>query len=39
MVRPVAVDSSGAEISGVSVAPNLVRVAMNVVAGAGGATR
>jgi YbbR domain-containing protein len=35
MVRPVAVDSSGAEISGVAVAPNLVRVAMDVVAGTG----
>jgi|HubBroStandDraft_2_1064218.scaffolds.fasta_scaffold01565_3 YbbR domain-containing protein len=35
MVRPVAVDASGAEVSGLSVAPNLVRVQMRFVAGAG----
>jgi len=35
MVRAVAVNSSGAEVSGLSVAPNLVRVVMQSVAGAG----
>jgi YbbR domain-containing protein len=33
MVRPIAVDSSGGELSGISVTPNLVRVQMRVVAG------
>ena len=33
MVRPVAVDASGAELAGVAVAPELVRVQMHVVAG------
>ena len=35
MVRPVAVDSSGAELSGLTVAPNLVRVQVRFVAGSG----
>jgi YbbR domain-containing protein len=35
MVRPVAVDASGAEIPGLSVAPNLVRVQLRFVSGAG----
>jgi YbbR domain-containing protein len=35
MVRPVAVDASGAELAGVAVTPNLVRVQMHVVAGTG----
>ncbi|HYL27794.1 MAG TPA: hypothetical protein VEW74_08150 [Candidatus Nitrosotalea sp.] len=35
MVRPVAVDASGAEIPGLSVAPNLVRVQMHFGAGSG----
>jgi YbbR domain-containing protein len=35
MVRPVAVDASGAEVSGITVAPNLVRVEMQAVAGTG----
>lgn len=35
MVRAVAVNSSGAEVSGLSVAPNLVRVVMQSVAGTG----
>ncbi len=35
MVRAVAVNSSGAEVSGLSVAPNLVRVEMRSVAGTG----
>jgi hypothetical protein len=35
MVRPVAVGSSGTEIAGVSVAPNLVRVQAHFVAGTG----
>jgi len=35
MVRPVAVDASGAELEGVAVTPNLVRVQMHVVAGTG----
>ena len=33
MVRPIAVDSSGAELSGLSVAPNLVRAKVRFVAG------
>ena len=33
MVRPIAVDSSGAELSGLSVAPNLVRAQVRFVAG------
>jgi len=37
MVRPVAVDASGAEIAGLTVTPNLVRVQMQVVAGSGAA--
>ncbi len=35
MVRPVAVDATGAEIAGLTVAPNLVRVQMAVAAGSG----
>jgi YbbR domain-containing protein len=35
MVRPIPVDASGAELSGLSVAPNLVRVQMQFVAGTG----
>ncbi|MBV8344365.1 MAG: hypothetical protein JO190_05125 [Candidatus Eremiobacteraeota bacterium] len=35
MVHAVAVDSSGAEVSGLSVAPNLVRVVIRSVAGTG----
>jgi len=35
MVRPVAVDAAGAELSGLTVAPNLVRVQIRFVAGAG----
>jgi YbbR domain-containing protein len=38
MVRPIPVDASGAELSGLSVAPNLVRVQTRFVAGTG-ATR
>lgn len=34
MVRPVAVDSLGAEVSGVQVAPNLARVQIHFIAGA-----
>jgi YbbR domain-containing protein len=37
MVRPIAVDSSGSELNGLSVTPNLVRVQMRVVAGSGAA--
>jgi YbbR domain-containing protein len=33
MVRPVAIDSSGSELPGISVTPNLVRVQMRVVVG------
>jgi len=33
MVRPIAVDSSGAEIAGLSVVPNLVRIQMHFTAG------
>ncbi len=33
MVRPAAVDSSGAELAGISVAPNLVRVEIRFLAG------
>ena len=33
MVRPIAIDSSGSALSGLSVTPNLVRVQMRVVAG------
>lgn len=39
MVRPVAVDASGAELSGLSVSPNLVRVQTHFVAGRGAAER
>lgn len=35
MVRPIPVDGLGAEVSGLSVAPNLVRVQMHFVAGSG----
>jgi YbbR domain-containing protein len=35
MVRPIAVDSSGSELTGLSVTPNLVRVQMRVVTGSG----
>jgi YbbR domain-containing protein len=35
MVRPIAVDAAGAELEGVAVTPNLVRVQMHVVAGTG----
>jgi YbbR domain-containing protein len=35
MVRPIPVDSSGAELTGLSVAPNLVRVQTHFVAGTG----
>jgi hypothetical protein len=35
MVRAVAVDSSGTEVSGLSVTPNLVRVEVHFVAGSG----
>jgi YbbR domain-containing protein len=34
MVRPIAVDSSGTELSGLTVAPNLVRVQVRFIAGA-----
>jgi hypothetical protein len=34
MVRPVAVNASGMELTGLSVSPNLVRVQMRFVAGA-----
>jgi YbbR domain-containing protein len=36
MVRPIPVDASGTELSGLSVAPDLVRVQMQFVAGSGG---
>lgn len=39
MVRPVAVDQSGAELSGLSVSPNLVRVQTHFVAGRPAADR
>jgi YbbR domain-containing protein len=35
MIRPIAVDSSGAEIAGVSVVPDMVRVQVQFVAGTG----
>jgi YbbR domain-containing protein len=35
MVRPVPVDASGTQLSGLTVTPNLVRVQMHVVAGTG----
>jgi YbbR domain-containing protein len=35
MVRPVAVDANGSEVPGLEVAPNLIRVQMNFVAGTG----
>lgn len=35
MIRPIPVDSSGAELTGLSVAPNLVRVQTRFVAGTG----
>jgi YbbR domain-containing protein len=37
MVRPVPVDASGTELTGLSVSPNLVRVQMRVVGGRGAA--
>ncbi|HZY96637.1 MAG TPA: hypothetical protein VFE35_06005 [Candidatus Cybelea sp.] len=33
MVRPIAVDSGGAEVSGLTVAPNLVRIQLHLAAG------
>ena len=35
MVRPVAVDATGAEVPGLAVTPNLVRIAVHFVAGTG----
>jgi YbbR domain-containing protein len=35
MVRPVAVNAQGAEVSGLQIAPNLVRVRMRLIAGTG----
>ncbi len=35
MVRPIAVDATGAEVPGLAVTPNLVRIAVHFVAGAG----
>lgn len=35
MIRPLPVDASGTEVSGISVTPNLVRIQMSAVAGTG----
>jgi YbbR domain-containing protein len=38
MVRPVAVNAQNAEIGGLQIVPNLVRVQMHLIAGSGGST-